>query len=342
MLATCTRDSIYAYGSGDGLPTASSPAPIACDMPDLAVIPDVDGDGDSDLAAVSRTHDGVIVFATRQLTPRGVIAVPGAHALAGSFEVRGEPAVVVYAEPNGPAGATELVTISARSGSVLWRTSGRDTLTRLGHPSDLGLAVGPDANGDDVPDIVAGATVLPSLPTGQIPARPRCVELISGADGRRVWSEPFCQLRGGSQSVSLGPDVDGDRRGDIVVGSDVTHGADARVVLVSGADAHVIRRVSSPSGGTGFGWPVALGPDMTGDHVPDLAVGSVGAGGTHVTVVSGATGEPVASIDARGETGFPNLRIALAQGIVRGDATALLVAAPDDGLHVYVLGSPGQ
>ncbi len=343
-IATCVHENLYVYGAGDGLPTGSASVPIACDMPDLAVVADVDGDGADDIAAVSRAHDSVLVLATHQLAVRASYALPGAQALAGSFVLRGEPMVIAYVEPHGPAGGTELIALSARSGTIVWRVAGRAPLLRLGHPADLGLTVGPDANGDGVPDIAAGATVLPSLPIDQMPARPRCVELISGADGRRIWSEPFCQLRGGSQSVSLGPDVDGDHRADVAVGSDVTRGADPRAAIVSGADGHVIRRVTTPGGAraAGFGWPVALGPDLTGDQVPDLAVGSVGSAGTHVTVVSGANGQSVASADVRGDVGFPSLRLRIAIGLLRGDRASLLVAGPDDGLHVYVLGEASE
>lgn len=343
-LATCARETVYVYATGDGLPSGSVSAAIACDMPDLAVIADVDGDHDDDLAAVSRGHDSVLVLATHQLTVRAAHAFPGVQALAGSFTQHNEPIVVAYLEPHGPAGGTELVAFNARNGAVAWRVAGRAPLLRLGHPADLGLAVGPDANGDHVPDLVAGATVLPSLPTDQMPARPRCVELFSGADGARIWNEPFCQLRGGSQSVSLGPDLDGDQRGDVVVGSDVTRGADPRVVILSGLDGHVLRRIPLPSGvrATGFGWPVALGPDLDGDHVPDVAVGSVGSAGTHVTVVSGATGISAGHVEVRGDVGFPSLRVRVAQGLLRGDRAGVLVAGPDDGLHVYVLGETGE
>jgi serine/threonine protein kinase len=335
---TCAGDTIYAYGAGDGLPTGSGTAAIACDMPDIAAIPDVDGDGEDDVAAVSRAHDAMLVLATRQYTTRASYAVPGLYALAGAISVHGETAVVGYTQPNGPAGASQLVAISARSGNILWRASGSAPLEKIGHPADVGLAVGPDANDDGVEDVVAGLSVLPSLPTDRIPARPRCVMLFSGADGRPVWPEPFCQLRGGSQSVSLGPDLDGDHRADIAIGTDQTRGADARVVIVSGRDGHLVRRVIVPQGpaGPGFGWPVNLGPDITGDHVPDVAVGSVGTGGSHVTLISGASGEPVSSANVRGETGFPNMRVVLANGLVRTEAPGLLVGAPDDGLHVYL------
>ena len=343
-LFTCAGENVYVYGAGDGLPTGSGTAPIACEMLDIAAVSDVDGDGDDDVAAVSASHDALVILATRQFTVRSTFPVPGLYALGGTIQLHGDSVVIGYTQPRGPAGATQLVAISARSGNVLWRASGSAPLEKFGHPADVGLAVGPDANGDGIDDVVAGVGALPSLATDQMPARPRCVVLLSGADGTPIWHEPFCQLRGGSQSVSLGPDVDGDHLADIAIGTDQTRGADARVVLVSGHDGHLLRRIAPPAGpaGPGFGWPVVLGPDLDGDHVGDVAVGSVGAGGAHVTIVSGATGAAMADTVARGETGFPNLRLAIADGILHGDAPGILIGAPDDGLHVFNLSTtPG-
>jgi hypothetical protein len=343
-LATCARGTLYLYSGGDGLPAGSGPAPLACEQHDLAALPDLDGDGMADVAAVTRGHDGVAFVATHPVRVLRTTALPRVQGLVGGLTVAGQPAVVAYVEPEGATSATELVAIGAQSGQVLWRISGRAPLLRLGHPADQGLAVGPDATGDGVPDVVAGAVPPAALPAEQVPARPRCVELFSGATGERVWREPFCQGRGGSQSVSLGPDLDGDGRGDVAVGTDVARAADPRVVLISGADAHVLRRVPVPTNaaGAGFGWPVFLGPDLDGDGASDLAVGSVGSTGTHVSVVSSRDGALRAHRELRGAVGFPNLRLVIADGLVRGGVNALAASTPEDGLHVFILGDGAQ
>jgi hypothetical protein len=344
IAASCARDQIYLYPLDNSLSSTSGSAPIACDLlPDLTVLPDFDGDGQGDVAAVSRGHNSLLILASRGLARRAEFPAPQIAALAGVVTVSGDPLVIAYVEPNGAAAATAIVAISARNGAERWRARGRGMFQRLGHPVDLGFSVGPDANGDGVDDIVAGASVLSSVQGDQVPPRSRCVELLSGADGTALWPEPFCQLRGGAQSVSLGPDVDGDHRADVAVSTPQTHGADPRVIVVSGSDAHVIRRMNIPEGGSrGFGWPVALGPDANGDHVPDLAVGSVGAAGTKVTLVSGASGEPLASADIPGDLGFPNLRLFLDNGLAGGDRVAVLIGAPDDGIHIDVFESPAQ
>ena len=80
-----------------------------------------------------------------------------------------------------------------------------------------------------------------------------------------------------------------------------------------------------------------LGPDLTGDGRPDVAVGSVGSTGTFVSVVSGADGAPMASLQLAREVGFPDLRVVITDGLLRGGAPALIASDPDDGFKVYVL-----
>lgn len=342
-IASCTRTSVFFYAGGDGLPINSGPAEVACEQHDLAVVPDLDGDGHDDVAAITRGHDGVVLLGSRTLRPLRTIPVPRALGLVDGPNVRGEPAVIVYAEPGGPTGETELVAIALRSGQVLWRAAGRAPLVRFGHPSELGLAVGDDASGDGVQDVVAGAAVPNGVAPGHVPARPRCVELLSGATGERVWREPFCQPRGGAQSVSLGPDLDGDGRGDVAVGTDVVRGSEPSVVLISGADAHLLRRIGPfpGPGARGFGWPVYLGGDVDGDGAPDVVVGSVGGEGTFVTLASARDGHRIAAQRLRGEVGFPFLRVMTGMGLVHGSATALIASSPEDGLHVFtVSGGP--
>lgn len=344
-IGTCIRDTVYLYSAGDGLPVISGTAPIACEHYDIALVPDVNGDGETDIAAITRGHDGVVILASRPtIRVLRTVMLPRAQGLVGTWTVHQQPTVAVYTEPNGPTGATEIVAVGIVSGQILWRARGRAPWLRLGHPEDVGLSVGPDANGDGIPDVAAGATVTATTPIEEMPARPRCVELLSGANGERIWHEPFCQGRGGSQSVSLGPDVNGDGRADVAVGTDVSRLADARVVLLSGADGRLLRRIAVPQGpaAAGFGWPVHLGPDVNGDNMPDLLVGSVGSTGTHVTVLSAHDGSLLASRQVRGAVGFPNLRMAISDGLIRGNMPAMIVSSPEDGLHVYVMGNTAR
>jgi serine/threonine protein kinase len=307
-VGTCAAGSVRLFSSDNGLPSGSADALIACSAYDLAIVGDIDGDGRDEIAAVSQDKNSIHVLSTAVNPARTLrsIPLPMVRGLASNLvEVPGRTLLIAYVEPR-EGGATELVAVDVRAGTVAWRAQGREPLVRLGIASELGLSVGPDADGDGVRDVVAGATVLVSTTPDRMPELPRCVELISGATGRPVWAQPFCQRRGGAQSVSLGDDLNGDHKGDIAVGTDVTRGTDARVVILSGADSAVLKRIQTPEGpiAQGFGWPVALGGDATGDGIADVAVGTVNASETHVSLVDGSSGLVRASINLEGTPGF--------------------------------------
>jgi hypothetical protein len=340
MVGTCAGGSVRLFNTQNGLPVTETSAPIACEGYDLSLIGDIDGDGNDDVAAINASKSAVLVLSTQGASARTLqtVSLPGALGLAPAIiELQGRALVVAVAEQRAGE-ASELVAIDVRSGAIVWRARGRDRVSRVGHPTDLGLAIGLDADGDGVRDVVAGASPPVSVTPDRQPESPRCVELFSGASGRLLWARPFCQRRGGVQSVSLGPDVDGDQRADVAVSTDVTRGSDPRVVLVSGATGAILRRFNAPDGpaAQGFGWPVSLGPDVNGDGAPELAVGSVSASSTHVTLLSSRDGSVLATRPIEGEAGFPNLRLSMEVGGWRGaEGAALFVAAPNEGLKVF-------
>ncbi len=338
-IATCIRTHVYLYAGGDGLPTSSASAEIACEQWDLAVIADVDGDGANDVAAVDRARTGVVILSTQQLTPARTIAVDRALGLIAGPIVAGQPTVLVYAEPTSASGTTSVLALGARTGETLWRADARAPLTRMGQPAEQGLSSGYDATGDGVSDVAVGLSAPAGSESTGGPDRPRCVDLLDGTNGQHVWPAPFCMLRGGMQSVALGPDVDGDHRADVAFGSDMARGADPRVGLLSGVDGHLLRRVAVPAGpsASGFGWPVTLDADIDGDRVPDIAVGTLGSTGTFVSVMSGRDGRRIGERSVPGDVGFPNLRIAMGGGLLHGEGVAVVHSSPDDGLVVNVL-----
>lgn len=343
MVGTCAAGSVRLFNTQNGLPVTETTAPIACDGYDLTLVGDLDGDGNDDVAAVNANKSAVLVLSTQSSPARVLqtVALPGVFGLSSSvIDTQGRTLVIAVASPRA-GDASELVAIDVRTGAVAWRQHGREPMTRFGHPTELGLSVGPDADGDGVRDVVAGASPPSSVTPDRLPELPRCVELMSGATGQMLWPRPFCQRRGGVQSVSLGPDIDGDRRGDIAVSTDVTRGTDARVVIVSSASATIVRRIATPEGpaAQGFGWPVALGPDGDGDGVPELAVGSVSASTTFVSLLSSRDGRVLGSIPIGGGEGFANLRLVLDANAWRGASTALLVAMPSEGLKVFAVAS---
>jgi serine/threonine-protein kinase len=346
MVGTCAAGSIRLFNTQNGLPVTETTAPIACDNYDLSLVGDLDGDGTDDVAAVNASKSAVLVLSTHSSPARVLqtVALPGVFGLAaGTIEANNRTLVVAVAAPR-VGDASELVAIDVRTGAIAWRTRGRAEVTRIGHPTDLGLALGPDADGDGVRDVVAGASPPSSVTPDRLPELPRCVELISGASGRLLWPLPFCQRRGNVQSVALGPDIDGDAKGDVAVSSDVSRGSEPRVVLLSGASATLIRRIPTPEGpaAQGFGWPVAFGPDSNGDGTPDLAVGSVSSSATYVTLLSSRDGQVLATMQVQGSDGFPNMRLMLDSRLWRDAAVALLVGSPEEGLKVFSVASEAQ
>lgn len=342
MVGTCAAGNVRLFNTQNGLPVTETTAPIACDGFDLALVGDLDNDGNDDVAAINAQKSAVVVYSTQSSPARALqtVSLPGAMGLAGGvIDAQGRTLVVAVTEARVTE-PSELVAIDVRSGAIAWRRRGRNDLGRIGHPTDLGLAIGPDADGDGVQDVVAGASPLTSTMPDRMPELPRCVELLSGATGQPLWPQPYCQRRGGVQSVSLGPDVDGDRRADVAVATDVTRGSDPRVMIVSGANGSLVRRIGTPEGpaAQGFGWPVSLGPDINGDAIPDLAVGSVSSSSTYVSLVSARDGTVLASQALDGAAGFPNLRLLVEAGAWRGvEGAALVIASPADGLKVFAL-----
>lgn len=271
---------VYSWSLRDAAPLGGFRAPIACSGFDLAVVPDVNDDGTDDIVATAATGDGLLVLDPRAQRVWRTIPVRGARGLGGTYEHHAgtvvDNAVVVFIEPNGPSQPTIVAAVGVRRQRELWRIEGSGALARIGQPLELGLATGSDANSDGVNDVVVGmGPVLGAASTGE---PRRCVLLHSGATGATLWSEPIChELGRGAQSLSMGPDLDGDGRGDIAWGADT---ADLRVSVefLSGVNGRVIRAISAPGreARNGFGWPVALTGDLDGDGSSDALVGSSG------------------------------------------------------------------
>jgi serine/threonine protein kinase len=330
-LATCVpREggaTVYLHPLAPGVLRASASGLVACAGHDLGVVPDVTGDGSDDVAAIGASPDQLVVLDGASLRAHLTVALPGVRAIAtgAAVRVQGEPSVVAFVEPRGAEGPSELYALGAVSSQVRWHVAS-EAPTRFGAPAALGLAVGPDASGDGVGDVAAGLTA---------PDARRCVQLYSGADGRALWARPFCQARGeGLQSVSLGPDVSGDGKADVAVGSDQPTTGDAPVVILSGADGSVLRAIEAPrdESAAGFGWPVALGGDLDGDGAPELLVGA----GARVLVLDATTGRLRATIEPQGAS-EGSVRVFPVPPLVAGAAWSVAVASPGEGMRVYAL-----
>ena len=192
--------------------------------------------------------------------------------------------------------------------------------------------MGPDADGDGVGDVVMGMS-----PVLGAPGDARCVQLLSGADGHPLWAAPFCRpsMRA-PQSVSLGSDVNGDGRADVAVGTAHPPEGDAPVVILSGADGAVLRRVAAPPDAEGFGASVALGGDVDGDRQPDL----VACASASLHVFDAASGERRGGIRFAASAGVQP-RAQVIPALLADSSAAVLVATGAEGLRVYTRAGGG-
>jgi serine/threonine-protein kinase len=164
MIATCIPEreddgaEVYLYRLGQGSIFLHTRARVACEGFDLGLVEDVTHDGTDDVIAVDGRHDRLLVLDSRGLGTHRSIEVDGVRGVAvgGSFRTPDGPVTVLYAEPNGLQGPTEVVAVRVDSRDTLWRMRGSRALERVGQPVELGLAVGPDANSDGVWDVVVG------------------------------------------------------------------------------------------------------------------------------------------------------------------------------------------
>ena len=144
--------------------------------------------------------------------------------------------------------------------------------------SDLG-----DVNNDGFADFLVGAPqddwthlVLLTFVTEENAGSVRCV---SGKDGATLWtiygSTPGDQL--GFSLVNLG-DVNGDGKADFAVGAPQSQAltvSPGYVRVCSGANGATIATVSGIAGtDTDFGYALATMPDVSGDGLKELLIGS--------------------------------------------------------------------
>jgi hypothetical protein len=184
------------------------------------------------------------------------------------------------------------------------------------------VSLGPDSNGDGRGDVLVSMA-----PYSNVSALGGAF-LYSGATGELLQSwHDDATTRGFGLSVSLGPDVDGDGRADVLVGDPEA----ARVYLYSGATAAFLRSWEGAAD-SGFGASVSLGPDADGDGRGDVLIGAKLAAGAGPNVgqaflYSGATGVRLHSWQGEAAREFFGSSVSLgpdADGDGRGDA---LVAA---------------
>ncbi len=221
--------------------------------------------------------------------------------------------------------------VAGPSGAVEVTCSGGDNF-------GFSVAGGQDFDGDDVPDIIAGA---PCARAGGFNKAGR-VRVFSGADGRVLLS-----LRGDQSSQQLGSavsfveDLNADGLAEVLVGSSGfnaprasggTYNAGGKVEvwsfsagLLDGLTVH------GQGAGENLGEAVIGLGDSNEDLVPDFAVG---AGGADVDYVECVNGNPVVRTEERGQvrviSGADGSLLATDDGDVKFDRWGSVLAATGD------------
>lgn len=157
--------------------------------------------------------------------------------------------------------------LSGGTGTELWRRAGDLPGDQMG----FALAGVPDVDGDGINDVVIG---IPATAGGTAPGR---VVVRSGLTGELI-SQIFGSQTDSGFGFSVGGlhDVNGDGRGDVLVGApfqDGPGGVDAGAVSVfSGRNGSPLAQRNGNLGGDLFGWSMQ-GAILSGDGNPDPFIG---------------------------------------------------------------------
>lgn len=204
----------------------------------------------------------------------------------------------------------------------------------------------PDADGDGLTDLLVGAKL--ENPVGA-PNDAGRAHLYSGKSGEllRTFASPNQESDGRfGWGVGGVPDVDGDGRGDVIIGAPLENPGGSmpdsgRAYLISGATGMLLKTLVSPIGSQGalFGYSVTGISDINGDDSGDVVVGAwhESASGSpsdagRVHVFSGATGLLLFTLSSPNQTvaGYFGVAVARVPDINTDGVEDILVGAPGD------------
>ena len=197
------------------------------------------------------------------------------NAFAGGADVDGDGV------PDYAVGAPNAATPQFPVAGSVWIHSGADhaLIRRVDAPAlDLGFgwALGlAELDGDGRADLLVGA---PGWPGGG--GRDGAVYACSGATGAVLWVNPGAGRAFYGESLAVVPDVDGDGVLDLLAGGSDHHTATLDYAgmarLVSGASGATLHTWTGHNAFDNFGAAVSGLTDVTGDGVPDFAIGMPG------------------------------------------------------------------
>ena len=143
-----------------------------------------------------------------------------------------------------------------------------------GHFGDAVAGI-PDLNGDDLDDVLVGA---PDEDHFGFTDNGRVIVYSGRTGGQvRIHFSPNGATNGnfGHAVAGIG-DINGDGRGDYIVGAPGEVSFSGRCYVYSGANGTLLRTVGSPNSEVGgrFGWSISAVPDVTGDGVDEYLIGA--------------------------------------------------------------------
>jgi hypothetical protein len=157
----------------------------------------------------------------------------------------------------------------------------------VGNAFGWSVAAAGDVDGDGTGDLVVGGPGI--FLAGGSSQGTGVARVYSGASGAvlHTLNGPAVGSRFGSAVAGIG-DVNGDGRADILVGAEAGAGA-GQAFVISGMTGAALR-THTGSAGTNYGYGLSGVGDVSGDGVPDYAIGGAQGAGSRVEVRSGADG----------------------------------------------------
>ena len=243
------------------------------------------------LSGAARVYSGATGVELYTLIGDSAFDMFGTSVALGDLDGDGLAELIVGAygdDANGAESGT-LYVYAGLDGSLLY--------THSGSAGDhLGIAVShvPDTNGDGFGDVVVGARAADVAGSNS-----GVVFLYSGVDGaflRLLVGEAAYDLFG--SAVAGTADLDGDGRGDLIVGAHLNDASGAgagSAYVYSGASGALLHTLRGQAAGDAFGFAVADAGDVNNDGASDLLVGAPSSDGNgqnsgRANIYSGANG----------------------------------------------------
>ena len=215
----------------------------------------------------------------------------------GDIDGDGVTDFIVGAPLNSSAGAAagRAYVYSGATATLLFTFDGPAANDLMG----WSVAKAGDVDGDGTGDIIVGG---PGAPAGNPQTVAGVVRIYSGATGAVLFTltGPAVGSHFGSAVAGIG-DVDADGRADVLIGAEGASGGTGQAFVISGMTGATLR-THTGAAGTNYGYGLSGIGDVTGDGVPDYAIGGEQGLGGRVEVRSGADGALVYKVapDASG------------------------------------------